>query len=180
VYRLAAANSGIGRTTVAIQRWGPSPCDGGGGPTVVPRKTSCAIALSGRLLGGSDSSQLSIRHRRWAGVPEGQLEQVSRVLPPVVGLDPLTAAADVLESSVAGAPTVTTGERCTMSQVQQTLAAWREAERQLKASDDPREIPALVAEVERLHQAYRQAVDVSAHDVSAHGEPTDHMGEPKV
>ena len=65
-----------------------------------------------------------------------------------------------------------------MGQVLETLAAWREAERRLEATDDPHEIPALVAEVERLHEAYRRVVDRSGHDVTAHGEPTEHPGEP--
>lgn len=68
-----------------------------------------------------------------------------------------------------------------MSQVQQTLAAWREAERQLKATADPREIPALVAEVARLHEAYRRAVDPFGDhdgDVMGHSVPTDRTGEP--
>jgi hypothetical protein len=65
-----------------------------------------------------------------------------------------------------------------MSQVQDTLAAWRDAERRLEATDDPHEIPALVAEVKRTHEAYRRTVDVSSHDVTAHGEPADRRGEP--
>ena len=60
-----------------------------------------------------------------------------------------------------------------MSLVQDTLAAWREAERRLKATDDPREILALLAEVKSLQEAHRRAVDLSGHDVSAHGEPTE-------
>jgi hypothetical protein len=65
-----------------------------------------------------------------------------------------------------------------MSHVLETLAAWRQAERRLEATDDPHEIPALVAEVERLHEAYRRAVDRSADDVTAHGKPTEDPGEP--
>ena len=65
-----------------------------------------------------------------------------------------------------------------MQKVLETLAAWREAERRLDASDDPHEIPALVAEVARLHEAYRRAVDRSGHDVTGHGEPTEGPGEP--
>ena len=57
-------------------------------------------------------------------------------------------------------------------------SAWREAERSLEATDDPRDVPALVAEVERLHGAYRRVVDLSAHDVMAHGEPTVPPHEP--
>jgi hypothetical protein len=60
-----------------------------------------------------------------------------------------------------------------MSRVQDTLAAWREAERRLEATDDPREIPALLAEVKSHHEAYRRAVDLSGHDVSGHGERTE-------
>jgi hypothetical protein len=65
-----------------------------------------------------------------------------------------------------------------MSKVLETLAAWREAERRLEATDDPHETAALVAEVDRLHEAYRRAVDRSGHDVTAHGEPTEDPGEP--
>jgi len=36
----------------------------------------------------------------------------------------------------------------------------------------------LVAEVERLHEAYRRAVDPSSHDVRAHGEPRKDPSEP--
>ena len=49
----------------------------------------------------------------------------------------------------------------------------REAERRLEATDDPREILALLAEVKSLQEAHRRAVDLSGHDVSAHGEPTE-------
>ena len=59
-----------------------------------------------------------------------------------------------------------------MSQVSAALAAWREAERRLEATDDPRKIPALLAEVARLHEAYRMAVQPQE-DVTAHGEPSD-------
>jgi hypothetical protein len=59
-----------------------------------------------------------------------------------------------------------------MSHVSAALAAWREAERQLEATDDPRAIPALLAEVARLHEAYRMAIEAQG-DVSAHGEPSD-------
>ena len=66
-----------------------------------------------------------------------------------------------------------------MSQVSETLAAWREAERRLKVTDDPREIPALVAEVARLQEAYRTAVDPAGEflgDVTGHVASSD---EPK-
>jgi len=65
-----------------------------------------------------------------------------------------------------------------MSQVLEALAAWRDAERRLEATDDPHEIPALVAEVERLHEAYRRAVAPFGHDVRAHGEPRNDPSEP--
>ena len=59
-----------------------------------------------------------------------------------------------------------------MARVSEALAAWREAERRLEATDDPRSIPALLAEVARLHEAYRTAVQAQE-DVSAHGDPSD-------
>ena len=59
-----------------------------------------------------------------------------------------------------------------MSQVSETLAAWREGERRLASASDSNEIPSLLAEVERLHDAYRRAVDLSG-DVTAHGGPSD-------
>ena len=68
-----------------------------------------------------------------------------------------------------------------MSQVLETLVAWREAQRRLEAAEDPDEIPALTAEAARLHEAYRKAIAVEAEalDVKAHGEPSDPGGEPK-
>ena len=39
-----------------------------------------------------------------------------------------------------------------MSQVAETLVAWREAQRRLEAAEDPDEIPALTAEAARLHE----------------------------
>jgi hypothetical protein len=50
-------------------------------------------------------------------------------------------------------------ELITMSRVQETLAAWREAERRLEAADNSAEIAALELEVERLRQEYLRAVD---------------------
>ena len=47
-----------------------------------------------------------------------------------------------------------------MSQVSDTLVAWREAQRRLEAAEDPDEIPALTAEAARLHEAYRKAIAV--------------------
>jgi hypothetical protein len=67
-----------------------------------------------------------------------------------------------------------------MSQVLEALAAWRDAERRLEATDDPHEIPVLVAEVEMFHAAYRRAVDPSGHDVRAHGEPRKDPSEPDL
>ncbi len=66
-----------------------------------------------------------------------------------------------------------------MSHVSETLAAWRDAERRLEATDDPREIPLLLTEVKRRHEAYRRAVDLSGHDVMGHGEPSDTQDESK-
>ena len=68
-----------------------------------------------------------------------------------------------------------------MSQVAETLVAWREAQRRLEAADDPDEILALTAEAARLHEAYRKALVAAAEalDVRAHGEPADPGGEPK-
>ncbi len=65
-----------------------------------------------------------------------------------------------------------------MSQVSETLAAWREAERRLEACEDPDEVRALGAEVERLHEAYRRTVDLSSQDVHGHGEPSNTRGKP--
>jgi hypothetical protein len=42
-----------------------------------------------------------------------------------------------------------------------TLAAWREAERRLVVTSDPREVPVLLAEVERLYMAYLKAVEAA-------------------
>ena len=68
-----------------------------------------------------------------------------------------------------------------MSQVAETLVAWREAQRRLEATEDPDEIPALTAEAARLHEAYRKALAAAAEalDVRAHGEPPDTGEEPK-
>ena len=68
-----------------------------------------------------------------------------------------------------------------MSQVAETLVAWREAQRRLEAAEDPDEIPALTAEAARLHEAYRKAIAAAAEelDVKAHGEPREAGGEPK-
>ena len=69
-----------------------------------------------------------------------------------------------------------------MSQVHEALEAWRGAERRLATASDPLEIPALRAEVERFHEAYRKAVDPSSDrhgDVIGHRVPTDHS-EPKT
>ena len=62
-----------------------------------------------------------------------------------------------------------------MSQVSETLVAWREAQRRLEAADDPDEIPALTAEAARLHTAYRKAIAAAAEalDVRAHADPPD-------
>ena len=68
-----------------------------------------------------------------------------------------------------------------MSQVAETLVAWREAQRRLEAAEDPDEIPALTAETARLREAYRRAIAAAAHalDVKAHGEPSDKRDQPK-
>ena len=68
-----------------------------------------------------------------------------------------------------------------MSQVSETLVAWREAKRRLEAAEDPDEIPALTAEAARLHKAYRRALAAAAEalDVRAHGEPSDAAEEPE-
>ena len=68
-----------------------------------------------------------------------------------------------------------------VSQVSETLVAWREAQRQLEAAEDPDEMPALAAEAARLHEAYRKALAAAAEalTVKAHGEPHDTGGEPK-
>ena len=68
-----------------------------------------------------------------------------------------------------------------VSQVSETLVAWREAQRRFEAAEDPDEIPALKAEAARLHEAYRKALAAAAEalDVKAHGEPHDPGGEPK-
>ena len=62
-----------------------------------------------------------------------------------------------------------------MSQVSETLVAWREAQRRLEAAEDPDEIPALTAEAARLHTAYRKALAAAAEalDVRAHAKPPD-------
>jgi hypothetical protein len=62
-----------------------------------------------------------------------------------------------------------------MSQVSETLVAWREAQRRLEAAEDPDEIPALAAEAARLHESYRKALAAAAEalDVTAHAEPPD-------
>jgi len=62
-----------------------------------------------------------------------------------------------------------------VSQVSETLVAWREAQRRLEAADDPDEIPALTAEAARLHTAYRKAIAAAAEalDVRAHADPPD-------
>ena len=67
-----------------------------------------------------------------------------------------------------------------MSQVSETLVAWREAQRRLEAAEDD-EIPAFTAEAARLHEAYRKALAAAAEAlvVKAHGEPSDTGGEPK-
>ena len=67
-----------------------------------------------------------------------------------------------------------------MSQVAETLVAWREAQRRLEAAEDPNEIPALTGEAARLHEAYRKALVAAAEalDVRAHGKPTEEQGEP--
>ena len=68
-----------------------------------------------------------------------------------------------------------------MSQVSETLVAWRDAQRRLEAAEDPDEIPALTAEATRFHEAYRKALAEAAEalDVTAHGEPRDTGREPK-
>jgi hypothetical protein len=68
-----------------------------------------------------------------------------------------------------------------MSQVSETLVAWRKAEGRLEAAEDPDEIIALTAEVARRHTAYRKALAeaVEALDVSAHAKPPDTGREPK-
>ena len=67
-----------------------------------------------------------------------------------------------------------------MSQVSETLVAWREAQRRLEAAEDPDEVLALGAEVARLHKAYRKALATAAEalDVRAHGERSDPRHEP--
>ena len=69
-----------------------------------------------------------------------------------------------------------------MSQVAETLVAWREAQRRLEAAEDPDEIPVLTAEAARLHEAYRKALAAAAQalDVRAHGKPSDRRNEPKL
>ena len=66
-----------------------------------------------------------------------------------------------------------------MSQVSETLVAWREAQRRLEAAEDPDEILALTAEASRLHESYRKAIAAAARalDVRAHGEPRDTSDE---
>jgi hypothetical protein len=66
-----------------------------------------------------------------------------------------------------------------MSQVSETLVAWREAQRRLAAAEDPDEIPALTAEATRLHEAYRKALAEAAEalDVRAHAKPPDTADE---
>jgi hypothetical protein len=69
-----------------------------------------------------------------------------------------------------------------MSQVHEELEARRGAERRLEIASDPLEIPALRAEVERFHEAYRKAVDPSGdhhRDLMEHRVPTDHS-EPQT
>ena len=68
-----------------------------------------------------------------------------------------------------------------MSQVSETLVAWREAQRRLEAAEDADEIAGLTAEAARLHEAYRKALVEAAQalDVKAHGEPSDTAGEPE-
>lgn len=68
-----------------------------------------------------------------------------------------------------------------VSQVSETLVAWREAQRRLEAAEDPDEIPGLTAEAARLHEAYRRAIAVEAEalDVKAHGERSDDRNDPK-
>jgi hypothetical protein len=68
-----------------------------------------------------------------------------------------------------------------MSQVSETLVAWREAQGRLESAEDPDEIPALAAEAERRHKAYRKALAEAAEalDVTAHAKPPDSRGEPK-
>ena len=68
-----------------------------------------------------------------------------------------------------------------MSQVSETLVAWREAQRRLDATEDPDEIPKLTEEAARLHQAYRSALAAAAEalDVKAHGGPSDAGEEPE-
>ena len=68
-----------------------------------------------------------------------------------------------------------------MSQVSETLVAWREAQRRLEAAEDPDEIPALTAEAAGLHEAYRKALAAAAEalDVGAHGDTRHTGGEPK-
>ena len=68
-----------------------------------------------------------------------------------------------------------------MSQVSETLVAWREAQRRLEAAEDPDEIPALKAEAARLHEAYRKALAAAAEalDVRAHVDAPDTGGEPQ-
>ena len=46
--------------------------------------------------------------------------------------------------------------------VQQLLAAWRDAERRLAETNDPAAAEALRAEVERLRNEYRAAVDAAS------------------
>jgi hypothetical protein len=62
-----------------------------------------------------------------------------------------------------------------MSQVSETLVAWREAQRRLEAAEDPDEIPALTADAARLHEAYRKALAAAAKalEVRAHAVPPD-------
>ena len=88
---------------------------------------------------------------------------------------PLTPDKNVLQSIGPAAPTRHDGERCTMSQVSETLVAWREAERRVEAAEDPDEIPAITVEAARLHEAYRRAIAAAAEalDVRAHAEPPD-------
>ena len=68
-----------------------------------------------------------------------------------------------------------------MSQVSETLVAWREAQGRLEAAEDPDEIPALTAEAARRHTAYRKALAEAAEAlaVRAHAKPPDTRGEPK-